>query len=89
MPAFVKKPAKKQTMPSWPRSGGVWPKIATSTVDSTSTPIVRPFKPKRIVKTPSTAPPVAPPAMYHVSTPPAELAGKPISTTMFGTHFKM
>src|SRR6185436_17126563 len=67
--ALVQKPAAAQIIDNCCRSGGVLPKRATITVESTITTIVSPFTPNLSVRSPSTAPPIAPPTFVHTSTP--------------------
>ena len=55
--ALVQKPAAAQIIDSCCKSGGVLPKRATITVESTITTIVSPFTPNLSVRSPSTAPP--------------------------------
>ena len=89
IPALVKKPATAQISDSCARFAWPRPNTASITVDIANTNIVRGFNPKRSDNRPSTAPPVAPPTLAQTSTLAADDGVKPMSTTIFGTHFNM
>jgi hypothetical protein len=71
------------------RSAGVWPKAAIATAEASIAPTNSRRGANRLASAPNTALPSRPPTLVHTSTPAADEALNPMSTTIFGTHLMM